>query len=54
MRRSVLTFLCDESGATSIEYAIIACGLSIVIISAVDGIGATLANKFAAVSTALK
>ncbi len=54
MRRLLKNFLSDESGATSIEYAIIACGLSIVIVAAVNGIGATLNTKFVAVGAALK
>jgi pilus assembly protein Flp/PilA len=32
----------DESGATSIEYALIACGVSIAIITAVTSIGSTM------------
>lgn len=47
-------FLSDESGATAIEYCIIAAGLSIVIVTAVNGIGSTLNTKFAAVNSSLK
>jgi pilus assembly protein Flp/PilA len=47
-------FLADESGATSIEYCLIAVGLSIVIITAVNGIGSTLNTKFTSVNSALK
>jgi len=39
-------FLQDESGATAIEYAIIAAGISIVILAAVQGIGTTLNSTF--------
>ncbi len=35
-------FKLDESGATSIEYALIACGVSIAIITAVTSIGSTM------------
>jgi pilus assembly protein Flp/PilA len=47
-------FLSDESGATAIEYCLIAVGLSIVIITAVNGIGSTLNTKFSSVNSSLK
>jgi pilus assembly protein Flp/PilA len=47
-------FLSDETGATAIEYCLIAVGLSIVIITAVNGIGSTLNTKFASVNSSLK
>jgi pilus assembly protein Flp/PilA len=47
-------FWCDESGATSIEYALIATGLSIVILAAVTGIGRAVKNDFVAANDALK
>jgi pilus assembly protein Flp/PilA len=47
-------FWCDESGATSIEYALIATGLSIVIVVAVTGIGTSLNDRFTAVRNAFK
>jgi pilus assembly protein Flp/PilA len=39
-------FTPDESGATSIEYALIACGISIAIISAVTTVGSTMMNIY--------
>ena len=42
-------FFADESGATSIEYALIAGGISIVIITAVQAIGTSLNNSFTSV-----
>jgi pilus assembly protein Flp/PilA len=54
MRRLFSKFLDDESGATAIEYCLIAVGLSIVIVAAVNGIGITLNTKFTAVNTSLK
>jgi pilus assembly protein Flp/PilA len=54
MRRLVSRFLNDESGATAIEYCLIAVGLSIVIITAVGGIGTTLNTKFTSVNSSLK
>ena len=47
-------FLRDESGATAIEYCLIAAGLSIVIITAVNGIGATLSTNFGTINSSLK
>ncbi len=49
-----VAFLKNESGATAIEYALIAGGLSIVILAAVNNIGTILNTTFASVSTALK
>jgi pilus assembly protein Flp/PilA len=47
-------FLKDESGATAIEYGLIAAGIAIAIITAVNGVGTKLSTKFATISTALK
>jgi pilus assembly protein Flp/PilA len=47
-------FVRDEAGATAIEYAIIASGISIVIVAAVGGIGTRLNTTFGSVSTQLK
>ena len=46
MNRVILRFLGDESGATAIEYALIAGGLSIVIIGTVNTVGSTLNAMF--------
>ncbi|WP_063800249.1 Flp family type IVb pilin [Bradyrhizobium retamae] len=54
MRRVLERFVGDECGATAIEYCLIAAGISIVIVSAVNGIGTTLSTKFSDVSTRLK
>ena len=54
MRRLVFRFLRDRSGATAIEYCLIAVGLSIVIITAVNGLGSTLNTKFTSVNSSLK
>ena len=54
MRRLFSKFLSDESGATAIEYCLIAVGLSIVIITAVTGIGTGLNGKFTSVNSSLK
>ena len=54
MRKLVARFLADQSGATAIEYCIIAVGISIVIVTVVNGIGTTLNGKYSAVSTSFK
>ena len=54
MQRSLLAFLKNESGATAIEYCLIALDLSIVIIVAVNGIGSGLNEKFVSVNTSIK
>ncbi|HET7166050.1 MAG: Flp family type IVb pilin [Pseudolabrys sp.] len=50
----VFAFLKDESGATAIEYGLIAAGISVVIIATVNTIGTTLNGKFNSISTQLK
>ena len=54
MRLLFSKFLRDESGATAIEYCLIAVGLSIVIITAVNSIGTGLNTKFTSVNSSLK
>jgi len=54
MRTLFQRFLHNESGATAIEYGLIAAGISVVIIVAVNGIGSTLNTKFGFISTQLK
>jgi pilus assembly protein Flp/PilA len=54
MRQLFSRFLSNRSGATAIEYCIIAAGISIVIITAVNGLGTAVSGKFVAVSTSLK
>ena len=50
----VLAFLRDDSGATAIEYGLIAAGISVVIIATVNTIGSTLNTNFTSISTQLK
>ena len=52
--RLLAKFLGDESGATAIEYCLIACGIAFAIIVAVQGIGPQLNTKFSAVNSSLK
>jgi pilus assembly protein Flp/PilA len=53
MKNLVSRFLKDESGATAIEYGLIAAGIAVVIITVVNGVGTGLKGKFGAVSTEL-
>jgi len=54
MMKKLQAFLRDESGATAIEYGLIAAGISVVIIAAVNGIGTKLHTTFSSVSSQLK
>jgi pilus assembly protein Flp/PilA len=54
MRRLVWSFVADASGATAIEYSLIAAGIALVIVAIVNGIGTTLNTTFTAVQTGLK
>jgi len=47
-------FLKDDSGATAIEYGLIAAGISVAIIAVVNGVGTKLKSTFSSVSTQLK
>jgi len=53
MKNLVLRFVKDESGATAIEYGLIAAGISVVIITAVNLVGTDLNVVFNSVATAL-
>ena len=54
MKRFFLKFLSDQSGATAIEYGLIAAGISVAIITVVQGLGTKLTSTFTSVSAALK
>jgi pilus assembly protein Flp/PilA len=54
MRQMFSKFLRDQSGATAIEYCLIAVGIAIVIIAAVNGIGSSLNTGFTSVNSSLK
>jgi pilus assembly protein Flp/PilA len=51
--RKIFAYLKDESGATAIEYGLIAAGISVVIIGTVNAIGSTLNTKFMFISNTL-
>ncbi|HEY1362876.1 MAG TPA: Flp family type IVb pilin [Xanthobacteraceae bacterium] len=52
--KNLKRFVKDESGATAIEYGLIAAGISVAIITVVQGLGQKLNTTFTSVSTALK
>jgi pilus assembly protein Flp/PilA len=54
MKSLVKRFAKDESGATAIEYGLIAAGFSVAIIAVVQGLGTKLNSTFTSVSAALK
>ena len=54
MKSLILSFLKNESGATAIEYGLIAAGIAVAIITAVNGVGSSLSTNFTNVSTSLK
>jgi pilus assembly protein Flp/PilA len=47
----LVAFLKNESGATAIEYGLIAAGISVAIIAVVNGLGTKLNDTFTSVST---
>jgi len=54
VKKVLARFWADESGATAIEYGLIAAGISLAIIAVVNGLGTTLNTKFSAINTSLK
>jgi pilus assembly protein Flp/PilA len=49
-----LRFWQDQSGATAIEYGLIAAGISLAIIAVVNGLGTNLSGKFDSINNSLK
>lgn len=52
--QTISHFLVDESGATAIEYGLIAAGIALAIIAVVNNLGSTLKLKFGSISSSLK
>jgi pilus assembly protein Flp/PilA len=52
--RLIVRFLKDESGATAIEYGLIATGIAVAVIPVITGLGTRLRTTFSTVSTAIK
>ncbi|HVX98813.1 MAG TPA: Flp family type IVb pilin [Pseudorhodoplanes sp.] len=51
--KTIKNFVRDESGATAIEYGLIAAGISVAIIAVVQGLGSKLSTTFTSVKDAL-
>ena len=54
MRQLIRRFVRDDSGATAIEYGLIATGIAIAIIAAVNGVGKNLSGTFSTIAGSLK
>ena len=54
MKKLIQRLLNDESGATAIEYGLIAAGISVAIIAVVNGLGTKLNTTFSSISSQLK
>jgi pilus assembly protein Flp/PilA len=54
MKKLIKNFIADESGATAIEYGLIAAGIALAIIAAVNTLGGTLKTKFTSINTSLQ
>ena len=53
MKNLVLRFANDESGATAIEYGLIAAGIGVAIVATVGGVGSALNTMFTTVKSKL-
>ena len=53
MLKSIKSFFQDDSGATAIEYGLIAALVSVAAVTALGAMGASLTNMFTTVSTTL-
>ena len=54
MQRTLTKFFADESGATAIEYGLIAAGIALAIIAIVNGLGSNLNGMFTSINSSLK
>lgn len=52
--KTLARFVKDESGATAIEYGLIAACISVAIIAVVQGVGTKLTSTFTSIRSALK
>lgn len=50
MKNLIARFVKDESGATAIEYGLIAAGIALAIITIVNGLGTNLKNEFTSIN----
>jgi len=54
LQRTLIKFFADESGATAIEYGLIAAGIALAIIAVVNGLGTNLNGMFTSINASLK
>ena len=54
MKDIVVRFAKDESGATAIEYGLVAAGISVAIIAVIQGLGNNIKTAFSSLSSVLK
>jgi pilus assembly protein Flp/PilA len=54
MKNLIARFVKDQSGATAIEYGLIAAGISLAIIAVVNGLGTKLNTQFSNINNSLK
>jgi pilus assembly protein Flp/PilA len=54
LQRNLIKFFADESGATAIEYGLIAAGIALAIIAVVNGLGSNLNGMFTSINSSLK
>ncbi len=54
MKRIFLKFLANESGATAIEYCLIAAAIALAIIALVNALGINIAGELASINSQLK
>ena len=54
LKRRLSEFWSDNSGATAIEYGLIAAGISLAIIAVVNTLGVNINDKFTSINTSLK
>ena len=54
MKNLIARFVKDQSGATAIEYGLIAAGIALAIIATINGLGSNLNGKFTSINNSLK
>ena len=54
MKALIARFAKDESGATAIEYGLVAAGISVAIIAVIQGLGNNLKTAFTSLASTLK
>jgi len=54
MKNLIARFVKDQSGATAIEYGLIAAGIALAIIATINGLGSNLNGKFSSINGSLK